>query len=379
MSSDAPPSFGSGSVPEKAFILNAAIADFQVPAASGGNATVTYAASGLPTGLVFDATGTDATGCSGTEAREICGTPSVAGTGTITITAQDGDTNMGPGRPRHPVVRLQRGGGHRADVLRLRHRQDLSAAGAITDFVVPAASGGNGTLAYAAANLPSGLVFDATGTDTPGCPGTEAREVCGTPDAATAGAVTVTITATDLDTNTAPTDSASLTFTVTVTAGASLASSPSPLTEANPERRVPRRDADRRDLRQRRLRVELPAGHGADHRRPLNRQRVRRRVRLDDGHADAGHRRRLRLQRGVHGGGDGAGGRATPRPGNIATGTLPVTPTPPSVLVSRRSLSLNEDPGAGSADQGTYTLGVERGPHRLHGRRGVSVASGNPT
>ena len=69
---------------------------------------------------------------------------------------------------------------------------------------MPAASGGNGTLSYAASNLPSGLVFDATGTDTPGCAGTEAREVCGTPDAATSGAVTVTITATDLDTNTAP-------------------------------------------------------------------------------------------------------------------------------------------------------------------------------
>ena len=232
VSSDAPPSFGSGSVPEKAFFTNTAIADFTVPAASGGNGTITYQASGLPTGLVFDATGTDATGCSGTEAREVCGTPTVAGSGTVTITAQDGDTNMGVG----DRATLQFAYSVAADTaptfgMASVTAKTFPAGAAITEFAVPAASGGNGTLTYAAANLPSGLVFDATGMDSPGCPGTEAREVCGTPDVATSGAVTVT--ATDLDANTAPTDRAALTFTVTVTAGVSLASSPSPLAEAN--------------------------------------------------------------------------------------------------------------------------------------------------
>ena len=78
----------------------------------------------------------------------------------------------------------------------------------IAEFTVPAASG-----------LPAGLRFDATGTDTPGCPGPEARKVCGTPSAVTSGAQTVTITATDADSNPATLTEATLngaTLTVTL-------------------------------------------------------------------------------------------------------------------------------------------------------------------
>ena len=107
----------------------------------------------------------------------------------------------------------------------------FTAGAAITEFTVPAASGGNGTITHTASNLPDGLVFDATGTDTNGCPGTEAREVCGTPT--TAAAQTVTITATDADFNTMNTDRATLTFSATVNAGATLASNPTSLTEDN--------------------------------------------------------------------------------------------------------------------------------------------------
>ena len=56
---DTAPSFGSGSVSNKTYIAGQAITDFTVPAASGGNGAITYAASNLPDGLVFDATGTD--------------------------------------------------------------------------------------------------------------------------------------------------------------------------------------------------------------------------------------------------------------------------------------------------------------------------------
>ena len=377
VSSDAPPSFGSGSVPEKAFILNAAIADFQVPAASGGNGTITYAASGLPTGLVFDATGTDATGCSGTEAREICGTPSVAGTGTITITAQDGDTNMG----LSDRATLQFAYSVAADSAPTFSgsvtAKTYPAGAAITDFVAPAASGGNGTLAYAASNLPSGLVFDATGTDSPGCPGTEAREVCGTPDAATAGAVTVTITATDLDTNTAPTDRATLTFTVTVTAGASLASSPSPLTEAN---------LNGATLTVTLIGATYASGVGASSFQLATAPTIAGlSIGSVSGGAAGSTTATLTLATGAGYGFNAAStvavtvlAAAHSASGNIATGTLPVTPTPPSVLVSRRSLSLNEDPGAGSANRGTYTLALSEAPTGCTGGVVVSVASGNP-
>ena len=96
---DSAPSFGSGSVTNKTYIAGSAIVDFTVPAASGGNGgTFTYAASNLPDGLVFDATGTDSLGCPGTEAREICGTPTTAGAAqTVTITANDADSNMASG------------------------------------------------------------------------------------------------------------------------------------------------------------------------------------------------------------------------------------------------------------------------------------------
>ncbi len=92
------PSFGSGSVTNKTYVAASPINEFVVPAASGGDGTITYAASGLPPGLVFDATGTDTNGCPGTEAREVCGTPTTAASAaTVTITAQDADADMGAG------------------------------------------------------------------------------------------------------------------------------------------------------------------------------------------------------------------------------------------------------------------------------------------
>ena len=378
VSSDAPPSFGSGSVPEKAFILNTAIADFTVPAASGGNGTITYAASGLPTGLVFDATGTDAGGCTGSEAREVCGTPSVAGTGTITITADDADTNMAPG----DRATLSFAYSVAADTAPMFGMASVSAktfpaGAAITEFAVPAASGGNGTLSYAAANLPSGLVFDATGMDTPGCPGTEAREVCGTPDAATAGAVTVTVTATDLDANTAPTDRAALTFTVTVTAGASLASSPSPLAEAN---------LHGAELAVTLIGVTYASGVSASSFQLATTPTIAGlSIASVSGGAAGTAVATLTLATGAGYDVDAAAtlsvtvlAAAHSGAGDVASGSLPVTPTAPAVVVSRTSLSLGEDPGADDANQGTYTLVLDTRPTGCTAGVGVSVTSGNP-
>ena len=100
---------------------------------------------------------------------------------------------------------------------------------AITEFQVPAATGGNGALAYTVSGLPAGLVFDADGTGS--CPGTQPREVCGTPTAATGGARTVTVTAQDADANRVAGDRGTLTFQVTVLDNPTLAASP---TAANP-------------------------------------------------------------------------------------------------------------------------------------------------
>ena len=378
VSSDAPPSFGSGAVPEKAFILNTAIADFVVPAASGGNGAITYAASGLPTGLVFDATGTDTPGCTGSEAREVCGTPTVAGTGTVTITADDADTNMAPA-DRATLSFAYSVAADTAPTFGMASvtARTFPAGAAITEFAVPAASGGNGTLSYAAANLPSGLVFDATGMDSPGCPGTEAREVCGTPDAATSGAVTVTITATDLDANTAPTDRAALTFTVTVTAGASLASSPSPLAEAN---------LHGAELAVTLIGVTYASGVSASSFQLATTPTIPGlSIASVSGGAAGTAVATLTLATGAGYDVDAAAtlsvtvlAAAHSGASDVATGSLPVTPTAPAVVVSRTSLSLDEDPGADDANQGTYTLALDTRPTGCAAGVGVSVASGNP-
>ena len=64
-----------------------------------------------------------------------------------------------------------------------------------------------------------------------GCPGTEPREVCGTPTTATSGAQTVTVTAQDADANRAAGGQGTLACQVTVLANPTLAAGP---TAANP-------------------------------------------------------------------------------------------------------------------------------------------------
>ena len=118
---------------------------------------------------------------------------------------------------------------------------------AIVPFQLPAAAGGNGAVTYAAAGLPAGLRFDATGRDATGCTAADfptgftdtanlaaaPRVVCGTP--ARDGASIVVVTAHDADANRAATDRARLSFAFTVAApAAALAwSLPPALTEAS--------------------------------------------------------------------------------------------------------------------------------------------------
>ena len=279
---DAAPSFGAATVPDKVFPKGVAITPFQVPAATGGNGAIGYTAAGLPSGLTFDATGTDAAGCPGTTPRTLCGTPIVAGTSAVTVHAHDADadraasdrtsldfdvTVVGASLSTNPAVLTKdnlngatltvtlsgttfgRGQGiglvttipnvfiassRPGDIgsttrtmtlgfngdfatdktLAVRVRASgnapegylttnaihvsaadtapsfgsatvpdkfLGAGVAITPFQVPAATGGNGPISYTFASLPTGLTFDATGTDVDGCPGTAPRTVCGIP------------------------------------------------------------------------------------------------------------------------------------------------------------------------------------------------------
>ena len=103
---DTAPTFGSATVPNQRVRRRAAMTPIQIPAATGGNGDITYTATGLPAGLKFDATGTDAGGCTasdfptGTAAtwatapRTVCGTPTGGGFGAVaTIYAHDADSN----------------------------------------------------------------------------------------------------------------------------------------------------------------------------------------------------------------------------------------------------------------------------------------------
>ena len=108
---DTAPTFGAASVANQYFPAGAAIAPFQVPAATGGNGAIDYSlalnqgANPLPAGLKFDATGTDAGGCTasdfppGTAAtwatapRTLCGTPTEAGQFPQVVLAHDADSN----------------------------------------------------------------------------------------------------------------------------------------------------------------------------------------------------------------------------------------------------------------------------------------------
>ena len=102
---DTAPSFGSATVSHQYFAEGVAIAPFQIPAATGGNGAIDYTASGLPAGLKFDASGTDAGGCAAgdfppgtgplpgaTAPRTICGTPTGI-TSNLYIYAHDADSN----------------------------------------------------------------------------------------------------------------------------------------------------------------------------------------------------------------------------------------------------------------------------------------------
>ena len=153
-----------------------------LPEASGGDGTLSYAATGLPTGLVFISA-----------SRTITGTPTAIETTnvTYTVTDEDGDSDSAS--------------------FTITVDADLTPTlGSITGYtarvgspfseVLPAATGGDTPLGYTVVDLPDGLSF-TEGT----------RTIAGTPT--TVEAPTVTYTVRDHDG-----DEASQSFTITVNA-----------------------------------------------------------------------------------------------------------------------------------------------------------------
>ncbi len=181
----------------QSYTLGTTITELELPAATGGTGTLNYTLTGpagadLPDGLAFDA---------GT--RTLSGTPGTAASAT-TLTYTVTDAN-GATATADFTVTVNAG-----LVLTAPDNQNYTVDTAIDALILPAATGGTGTLRYALTGLPAGLSFNA-GT----------RTLSGTPTAAAATELTYTVT----DTNDAST---SQTFTVTVNAG--LPSAPTGLT-----------------------------------------------------------------------------------------------------------------------------------------------------
>jgi len=152
----------------------------QLPVGTGGDGTLSYTATNLPTGLTFV-----------TSTRTIQGTPSGTGPSTVryTVTDSDGDSDyvdftitvnpdLTPSAPSVP--------GYSAKQYTPFSQQ------------LPVGSGGDGTLSYGATGLPEGLSFVTT-----------TRTIAGTPTGT--GPSTVRYTVTDSDG-----DSAYVDFTITV-------------------------------------------------------------------------------------------------------------------------------------------------------------------
>ena len=188
---DSTPAFAQGAaIVNQSWTASTAISTLQLPAATGGNAPLTYSlTTPLPTGLTFDPT-----------ARTVTGTPTAALVKTqftYTVTDGDGDTatltfdievaaDLTPAFAQSTAI----------------VNQSWTASTAISTLQLPAATGGNAPLRYSLTpTLPTGLTFNPT-----------ARTITGTPTA-TLGSTTFTYTATD-----ANGDTATLTFDIEVAA-----------------------------------------------------------------------------------------------------------------------------------------------------------------
>ena len=169
-----------------------------LPAASGGNAPLTYSLSpALPNGLSFNAT-----------TRAITGTPTAAQEATTyTYTATDDDGDAMSLAFSITVNEATPGGDQQRDVMPTFGAQRIAdqrytARQSVGTVTLPAAISGNAPLTYSLTPaLPAGLSFSA-----------KTRAVTGTPTAALA-ATEYTYTATDSDR-----DTVSLTFSITVAA-----------------------------------------------------------------------------------------------------------------------------------------------------------------
>ena len=186
-SQDRSPSFGTATVSDRAYDAGTAISALTLPAATGGDGTLIYSLSPGVAGLSFNPA-----------TRQLTGTPTTAGTHSMTYTVRDAD---GDTSTLTFTITVRAADPSPSFGTATVSDRAYDAGTAISALTLPAATGGDGTLIYSLSPSVAGLSFN---------PAT--RQLTGTPTTAGTHSMTYTVRDADGDTST-------LTFTITVQAG----------------------------------------------------------------------------------------------------------------------------------------------------------------
>ena len=186
----------AGTVADQSYTAGEAITPLTLPAAGGGNGTLSYSLTPTVPGLAFAAA-----------TRTLSGTPTSAGTYNLSCQAIDGDTNTAASDAAtltFTITVQEPDPPDTAPAFALTVADQTYTKGeAISPLTLPAASGGNGTLSYSLTPIVPGLAFAAA-----------TRTLSGTPTMAGNHAMTYTVV--DGDENMDESDAASQTFTIAI-------------------------------------------------------------------------------------------------------------------------------------------------------------------
>jgi len=185
----------SDAAADQTYTVGMAIQSLTLPAATGGDGTLTYSLGPMiPAGLMFDGA-----------TRTLSGTPTTAGTYDMTYTVADADDNSDDtdtDTEEFTITVREAPTDTAPSFTGTVENQTYTVGEAIEALTLPDATGGNGALTYSLGPMiPDGLMFDGA-----------TRTLSGTPT--TAGTYDMTYTVADADDNSDDTDTEEFTITV---------------------------------------------------------------------------------------------------------------------------------------------------------------------